>query len=156
MARENIEFRTHTSPHNERIFTVQQQRVGDFLLDQGFEETKKSVLLRTQEHGPGVYEIHLEKRAVPIEAAMLVNAAFQNIAIEDGLNDRKTDTFALVETTNFLEGHRYATLYEEALGMEAVALTRRRDEAIMLGGSTQEVNGNATWTLHDTNIFRVT
>jgi len=156
MALSNIEFRTQTSTWGERVFTVQQERPNEFFLN-GAGTGKEPTILTTDERGPGVYEVAVKRTATPTEAAMLANAAFQSIAVfEDNVTNRSTDVFALVETSDPLVAHEHAGLYEKGLGMAAVAMTRRGDEMIMLGGDAQEVSGNAAWTLHDANIYRVT
>lgn len=156
MVQRNTEFRTQTSVQGERVFNVRQESPDSFLLEERDRPAERPILLTTNERGLGVYEINMERWATPVEAAMLANAAFQSIVVENSLLDIQTNTFAIVGTRDFLKGHEHATLYEQSLGMAAVAMTRQGDEVIMLGGDAQEVNGNAAWTMHDANIFRVT
>lgn len=156
MTLSSIEFRTQTSTRGERVFTVQQERPNTFSLNEA-ETRKEPTLFAADERGPGVYEVAIERTATPTEAAMLANAAFQSIAVfENNIANRNTDIFALVGTSDLLAAHEHANLYDKGLGMAAVALTRQGDEIIMLGGDAQEVSGNAAWTLHDANIYRVT
>ena len=150
-----IEFRTQTSTRGERVFTVEQENADSFLLDEKANTVTEPLQLTVNEHGPGVYEVSIAREATEAEAAMLANAAFQSMALEDSMLRHTTNVFAVVEAVDFKKEHGRANLYKNALGMTAVAMTRQGDEVIMLGGSAQEVSGNATWTLHDANIFRV-
>lgn len=154
MTSTTVEFRTQTSNRGERVFIVEQEDTSQFLLyetDTAAEPTELTV----NEHRPGIYELSTARETAEPKIAMLANAAFQSIAVADNVPPA-TNVFALVETGNFIDGHEHTKLYEKTLGMTAVAMTRQGNEVILLGGNAQEVNGNATWTLHDSNIYRAT
>src|SRR5215469_13418298 len=105
-----IEFRTQTSTRGERVFTVEQENADSFLLDEKANTVTEPLQLTVNEHGPGVYEVSIAREATEAEAAMLANAAFQSMALEDSMLRHTTNVFAVVEAVDFKKEHGRANL----------------------------------------------
>lgn len=155
LTNERVTFREQTSSRETRYEVTGEN--GAYVLAELTDEDAPTSRLDVKEPAAGIYEFEIDERTPDAHNAMLANAAFQALVLEDPRRAREIPVVTTVgiDTDDFMKSYTRVRHHEDVLGLKAMDMTPSEDETeVIMVGSAESVSGSAEWELQKANILR--